>query len=71
MARRAFTNAFKLEAVRLLDSRKQPAAASARETTIALSDEQVRSLGWHTSEVRNHNVESSRPSELINQNTFC
>jgi transposase len=34
MARQVFTKAFKLEAVRLLDAGKQPAAAIARELGI-------------------------------------
>lgn len=44
--------------------------ASARETTIALSEEQVRLLERHSSEFRDRHVESSRPGELINQDTF-
>jgi hypothetical protein len=44
--------------------------ASARETTIALSEEQVRLLERRSSEFRDRHVESSRPGELINQDTF-
>ena len=44
--------------------------ASARETTIALSEDQVRLLERHSSEFRDRHVESSRPGELINQDTF-
>ena len=44
--------------------------ASAGETTIALSEDQVRLLERHSSEFRDRHVESSRPGELINQDTF-
>lgn len=44
--------------------------AASRDDTLVLSDEQVQLLERHSPEFRCRHVESSRPGELLNQDTF-
>jgi transposase InsO family protein len=43
---------------------------TAQDTTVLLSDEQLRLLERHSVEFRCRHVEASRPGELLNQDTF-
>lgn len=43
---------------------------SARDTTFVLSEQQIKLLERHSTDFRCRHVESSRPGELLNQDTF-
>jgi transposase InsO family protein len=43
---------------------------TARDTTFVLSEQQIKLLERHSTEFRCRHVESSRPGELLNQDTF-